>query len=121
MGIGVSQVSLYVRDQQKAVDFWSRKVGFTVTRDMAYGENRWIEVQPPSGGTRLALLKADPQWPETPAGPGYVLFEADDIEAEYERLNAAGVPFTRPPKQEHWGWSATFVDDEGHEFHLGQR
>ncbi len=122
MAITVSQVSLYVRDQQRALDFWSRKMGFTVTKDMAYGENRWIEVEPPGGGTRLVLYKEGPGWPEPAKDrPGYVLFEDDDIQAAYERLSAAGVHFTMPPKQEQWGWSAVFTDDEGHLFHLGQR
>ncbi|MEV5323162.1 hypothetical protein WBK31_17025 [Nonomuraea sp. N2-4H] len=68
---------------------------------MPYGENRWLEVAPPGGGTRPVLMKADPQWPETPSGvPGYVLFEADDIEAEYERLSVAGVHVVQPPTQE---------------------
>jgi hypothetical protein len=57
-------------------------MGFTVTRDRANGENRWIEIQPSGGGTRLTLLKADPQWPETPAGAATF---ADDEGHEFHR------------------------------------
>ncbi|QFY06499.1 hypothetical protein GBF35_07220 [Nonomuraea phyllanthi] len=122
MSLGISQVTIYVEDQQKAVDFWTDKVGCAVTRDMPYGENRWIEVEPPGGGARLVIHKADPDWPTPPTDmPGHVLFEADDIVTTYEELRARGVEFTRAPEQEPWGWSAVFEDPEGHRFHLGQR
>ncbi|MQA27688.1 MAG: glyoxalase, partial [Micromonosporaceae bacterium] len=36
---------LYVDDQQRALEFWTEKVGCTVVTDAPYGENdRWIEV-----------------------------------------------------------------------------
>ncbi|WP_171074957.1 VOC family protein [Nonomuraea basaltis] len=122
MALGISQVTIYVEDQQRAVDFWAGKMGFKVTRDMPYGEDRWIEVEPPVGGARLVIHKADPKWPELVEGlPNYVLFQADDIVKTHAELVARGVAFTQPPKQEPWGWSAVFKDDEGHLFHLGQR
>ncbi|MEV1172931.1 VOC family protein [Nonomuraea sp. NPDC049784] len=122
MALGISQVTIYVEDQQKAVDFWTDKMGFTVTTDLPYGEDRWIEVTPPTGGPGLVIYKADPSWPTLAKDlPNYVLFQADDIVETYEELTARGVEFTRAPKQEPWGWSAVFKDDEGHLFHLGQR
>ncbi|MDP4505544.1 VOC family protein [Nonomuraea turcica] len=122
MALGISQVTIYVEDQQRALDFWSGKVGCTVTRDMPYGEDRWIEVEPPAGGTRLAIIKADPKWPAMVKDmPNYVLFEADDIVKTHEELAARGVEFTQAPKQEPWGWSAVFKDEDGNLFHLGQR
>lgn len=123
MAINVSQVSLYVHDQDAAVGFWTGKVGFEVTTDLPYGSDaRWIEVTPPGGGVRLVLFKAGPDWPAlSTEQPNYVLFEADDIVKEHERLSARGVRFTQAPTKEDWGWSAVFTDDEGHRFHLGQR
>ncbi|TMR21104.1 hypothetical protein ETD86_16635 [Nonomuraea turkmeniaca] len=118
----MSQVTVYVEDQQRALDFWAGKMGFTITRDMPYGENRWIEVEPPAGGTRLVVTKADPQWPTLVKDtPNYVLFHADDIVKTHEELAARGVEFTQAPTQQPWGWSAVFKDDEGNLFHLGQR
>ncbi|MER6950488.1 VOC family protein [Nonomuraea sp. NPDC000554] len=122
MALGISQVALYVDDQQKAVDFWVGKVGCTVTRDLPYGQDRWIEIEPPGDGARMAIMKAGPGWPKLDTDrPNYVLFHADDIVKAHEELSARGVEFTQPPKQEHWGWSAVFKDDEGNLFHLGQR
>ncbi|WP_219469829.1 VOC family protein [Nonomuraea rhizosphaerae] len=123
MALSISQVSIYVADQQRAVDFWTQKMGFAVTRDMPYGEDRWIEVEPPGGGSRIVLAKAGPGSPElaTDGPPSYVLFHDDDIVKTYEELSGRGVEFTMAPKQEHWGWSAVFRDDYGHLFHLSQR
>jgi catechol 2,3-dioxygenase-like lactoylglutathione lyase family enzyme len=122
MALGISQVTIYVEDQQRAVDFWTGKMGFTVITDLPYGEDRWIEVEPPAGGTRLVIAKADPKWPAMAKDlPNYVLFQADDIVRTHEELAARGVEFTQPPKQEPWGWSAVFKDDEGNLYHLGRR
>ncbi|TDD17177.1 VOC family protein [Nonomuraea diastatica] len=122
MAVNVSQVTLYVDDQQRAVDFWTGKMGFTVTTDMPYGDDRWIEVEPPDGGARLVLLKAAPDWPTPVKGmPHYVLFQADDIVRTHEELVARGVEFVQEPQRQPWGRSAVFKDDEGHQFHLGQR
>jgi predicted enzyme related to lactoylglutathione lyase len=45
-----------------------------------------------------------------------------DIDAEYERLMAEGVRFSRPPEQEHWGgWVATLQDPDGNTLQLLQQ
>ncbi|MFB4278814.1 MULTISPECIES: VOC family protein [unclassified Nonomuraea] len=121
MALSISQVTIYVADQQRAVDFWSGKVGFEVTRDMPYGDDRWIEVQPPGGGTRLVISKADPDGPALVKDmPNYVLFQADDIVKTHRELAGRGVVFTQEPTRQPWGWSAVFTDDDGNLFHLGQ-
>jgi catechol 2,3-dioxygenase-like lactoylglutathione lyase family enzyme len=50
----VGNVSIYVRDQQKAVEFYRDKLGFKVLRDEPMGPNaRWIEVAPQGAKTHL--------------------------------------------------------------------
>ncbi|MFI9553807.1 VOC family protein [Nonomuraea endophytica] len=123
MTINVNKVTLYVQDQAAALDFWTQKVGFEVTTDQPYGpETRWIEVSPPGGGVGLVLFKAGPEWPTlSQEQPNYVLFDTEDIVKTHEDLAARGVPFDAPPTEEPWGWSAVFLDNEGHRFHLSQR
>ncbi|MEV0619433.1 VOC family protein [Nonomuraea sp. NPDC050404] len=122
MALSISQVTIYVEDQQRAVDFWTAKVGFEVTSDQPYGESRWIEVAPPGGGVHLVIHQADPKWPALVKDmPNYVLFQADDIVKTHEELVGRGVEFTQAPSHEPWGWTAVFKDDDGNLFHLGQR
>ncbi|MEV0582024.1 VOC family protein [Nonomuraea sp. NPDC050310] len=122
MAIGISQITLYVKDQEAARRFWSEQMGFDVVMDQSYGDERWVEVAPAGGGPRLVLYKESADWPSLSGEqPNYVLFEADDLVKTHEELAGRGVEFVTEPKQEPWGWSSTFKDNEGHLFHLGQR
>ena len=54
--IGVAMFS--VSDQDKAIAFYTQKLGYEVRSDMRFGENgemRWVEVAPPGSQARLAL------------------------------------------------------------------
>jgi lactoylglutathione lyase len=121
---GVSKVVVPVSDQERARDFWTRKVGFEVVRDESYGDERWVEVRPPGGSPVLVLSprgSAEPrhevpdQLPHSP-----VFFSCPDIEATYERLIERGVRFPVPPAKVHFGWWSLFEDDDGTRYALGQ-
>lgn len=59
-------VGVPVRDQDRALDFYSNVLGLGKRMDVPIGGGaRWIELTPPSGGTTIALTLANP---ETPAG-----------------------------------------------------
>ena len=46
----VSKLIVPVDDQERAKEFWATRIGFRVTQDETYGDERWIEVAPPTGG-----------------------------------------------------------------------
>ena len=52
---GVSKVVVAVDDQERAKEFWAKRIGFELRRDESYGDERWIEVSPPDGGPLLVL------------------------------------------------------------------
>lgn len=52
----VGQVMLYVNDQDNAVNFWSKKLGFSVIADVNSHGIRWIEVAPPEGAETSIVL-----------------------------------------------------------------
>jgi lactoylglutathione lyase len=59
-------VGVPVRDQDRALDFYSNVLGLAQRMDVPIGGGaRWIELTPPSGGTTIALTLAGPG---TPAG-----------------------------------------------------
>ncbi len=101
----IQTVSVFVDDQQRALEFYTTVLGFTVAADVPVGEYRWLTVVSPDApdGTRLLLEpKAHPAvGPFTTAlvadGIPFLQLGVDDLHAEYERLRSSGVTFTRPP------------------------
>jgi lactoylglutathione lyase len=85
--IGVAMFS--VSDQDKAIAFYTQKLGFEVRSDQSFGENgemRWVEVAPPGSRARLAL---NPPMTGSPGG-GSIGVETSDVLAEHARLSAIG-------------------------------
>ena len=85
--IGVAMFS--VSDQDKAIAFYTQKLGYEVRSDMSYGENgemRWVEVAPPGSRARLAL---NPPMGGSPGG-GAIAVETPDVLGEHARLSAIG-------------------------------
>ena len=98
-------ISIFVDDQQRALDFYTGTLGFEVTADVPLGEHRWLTVRLGGGAdaTEVSLEpKAHPAVaPFTDAlaadGIPWCVLGVDDIEAEHQRLTALGVTFTQPP------------------------
>ena len=102
--------ALPVKDQSRALAFWTEKVGFKVFTDQTQGPMRWIELKIPGAETML-VLHHDPE--HAPGEMPGLCFLADDVRATYDELRAKGVEFTQPPRKEHWGEHAIFKDSEG--------
>jgi predicted enzyme related to lactoylglutathione lyase len=120
----VSKVIVPIEDQERAKTFWTERVGFEVTQDEIYGEERWVEVSPPARGPVLVLSprpagQPRPEVSETlPHSP--VFFTCEDIQHTYKELSDRGVEFAAPPAQMHFGWWSMFVDQDGTRYDLGQ-
>jgi catechol 2,3-dioxygenase-like lactoylglutathione lyase family enzyme len=97
--------SVFVDDQSKALDFYTRMLGFKVKNDVPVGEHRWLTVVSPEDpeGTELLLEPGD-----HPAVKPYknalvedgipaTSFQVDDLDSEYDRLSSLGVSFTQKP------------------------
>jgi catechol 2,3-dioxygenase-like lactoylglutathione lyase family enzyme len=92
-GTGIRQVSTVivpVSDQNKAIDFYTEKLGFEKRTDVPMGESmRWIEVAPAGAATTIAIVP--PREGEAAGIETRVAFETDDIEADYASLKSQGV------------------------------
>jgi predicted enzyme related to lactoylglutathione lyase len=104
-------LALPVKDQSRALEFYTKKLGLKVFTDQSMGDMRWIELQIPGAQTMLVLHRKPDHTPNDrePA----VAFAADNVQSTYDDLRAKGVEFTQPPKKEHWGEHAIFKDSEG--------
>jgi lactoylglutathione lyase len=117
----VKFVSVYVSDQDRALAFYTQKLGFTVVTDQPMGPDaRWIELKIPGAETGVVIMK--PMMPDHRIGGFMNLsFVADDVQKTYTELSARGVEFIQPPKTEQWGTSAIFKDPDGNTFVLGTK
>jgi predicted enzyme related to lactoylglutathione lyase len=114
-------VTVPVRDQDRALAFWTKKIGLQVVTDQPMGSNqRWIELKIPGAETGIALFT--PPGFEDRIGTFHGFsFATDDVEKTYRELSERGVEFSEPPRKESWGTSALFKDPDGNTFVLGSR
>ncbi|MBW0275669.1 glyoxalase [Nocardia sp. MH4] len=105
MQITGSAISLNVADPQASAKFLVDHLGFT--EQMA--ADGFVSLQRPDAGMNVIYLRTGlstfkPARIAGSAGDGtLVVFIVDDIDAEYERLRAAGVPIETPIETEEWG------------------
>ena len=97
--------SLFVEDQDAAIDFYVNKLGFVLKHDVPLGAHRWVTVTGKSNPNGPELLlepsahKAVPAYKKALYDDGIpaASFEVRDLPGEYDRLNKAGVRFTLAP------------------------
>ena len=111
-------VSIPVADQNRALDFYTEKLGFTIITDQPFDDKqRWIELRVPKAETRVVLFTAEGE--EKRIGTFMNLsYECDDIDETYKALRARGVEFDGEPQRQPWGTYAIFKDSEGNRFVL---
>jgi catechol 2,3-dioxygenase-like lactoylglutathione lyase family enzyme len=101
----INLTSVLVDDQEKALAFYTGKLGFVKKTDVPTGEFRWLTVVGPDQPDGPELLLEPDQHPAARPfkdalvqdGIPYTSFAVDDASAEYERLRALGVRFTQAP------------------------
>lgn len=112
----IGQVSIPVGDQDRALDFYTNKLGFKVTLDAPMGENeRWIEVEIPGAETRLVLYAAEAH--KNRIGTfSDIMFNSPSLAETYRELQERGVEIRQPPTTEYWGSYLIFADPDGNSF-----
>ena len=102
-----------VANQDRALDFYTGKLGFSILTDQEFSEKqRWIELKVPGAETGVVLFTPDGQ--EDRIGSFVnTAFETDSVEKTYKELRERGVEFLSPPKKEEWGSFALMKDSEG--------
>jgi lactoylglutathione lyase len=114
----VKAVGVCVSDQSRAVEFYTKVLGFDLVEDEPMGPTvRWIEVAPPGAQTHIALFT--PPGHEDRIGTfAQVIFKCDDIHRTFEELKNRGVVFTAEPTDQPGGVMAQFTDQDGNKFVL---
>ena len=116
----IKLTSIFVDDQQKALDFYTDILGFRKKQDIPVGKFRWLSVESQDGeGAELSLEpNANPiaktfQEGLFEQGIPITAFEVDDLDAEFRRLSDRGVAFTTEPTDAGDVRLAVFADTCG--------
>jgi lactoylglutathione lyase len=117
----LESVTIYVSDQDQALDFYVNKLGFEKRADRPIGPGmRWITVAPPGGKTEIVLAKGFGGWSAEKVGEfSRIVLSMTNAQATYETLRDRGVTFSEPPTAQPWGMiQALFEDQDGNGYVL---
>lgn len=114
----IVHVALLVRDYDEAIEFYTKKLNFTLVEDTYQPEQdkRWVVVAPPgSSGTSLLLARASTSEQERfvgnqTGGRVFLFLKTDDFWRDYANLISLGISFVREPRSESYGTVAVFED-----------
>ncbi len=126
--------SIFVLDQDEALDFYVGKLGLEVRVDADLGFMRWLTVSVPGDPEReIFLEKPGPplhdgataeqvrELVSKGAGGGWIGLGTDDCRKTYEELSARGVEFTEEPTERDYGIDCALRDPFGNAIRIVQR
>ncbi len=113
--------SIPVSDQDRALAFYTEKLGFKVVTDRPFTDKqRWIELR--IGKSETCLVLFTPDGHEDRIGGFFNgSLACDDCEATYRQLKQRGVEFATEPKKEPWGTYMIVKDPDGNQFVVSSR
>ena len=94
-------VTVYVRDQERALRFYVDQLGFKLAFDaQLQSGDRWVAVSPPDGSAVLTLVAPEPESREYQliGRPTQVVFVTEDVTAKYREWRQRGVRFHHTPR-----------------------
>lgn len=124
----IKLLSIMVDDQEKALAFYTRVLGFRKKHDVPAGPFRWITVVSPEGPEDLELVLEPNANPAAKAfqeamfeqGIPLAAFEVEDMAAEVARLEKQRVVFAKEPTSMGPVTIAMFADTCGNLIQLYQ-
>jgi len=133
MILNISLVTVYCLDQDRARDFYVRKLGFEPKVDVHLGEGqRWVTIVHPNQ-PELEVTLMVPGPPLSPEAAGFIRgqleagqmgglgLRVDDCRKTYRELSAQGVTFLQEPSDRPYGVEAIMRDDTGNWLVLVER
>ena len=115
----VGTVCIFVQDQERAKEFYTKLLGFELRTDAPLypgAQARWIAVAPPGAETEIILYLPDENWEHYRQVVGKsqaVTFAVADINKFHADLKTKGVKFLQEPDKQPWGTYAIIQDSEG--------
>ena len=131
----LTNVQVWVQDQDEALAFYTDKLGFEVRQDVTVpemGNFRWLSVGVPGQEVSITLMAVPgpPVFEEetrnqilallAKGAAGGLFFATDDVQGSYEELKGRGVEFAQEPTEQPYGVDAGFRDPSGNHFRMAQ-
>jgi catechol 2,3-dioxygenase-like lactoylglutathione lyase family enzyme len=129
----ISRSTVYVLDQDQALDFYVGTLGLEVAADVDLGFMRWLTVRVPGDDVREILLErpGPPSMDEATATQvrelltkgavaGTLFLTTDDAQSTFETLRDRGVEFTDEPAERPYGIDFGIRDPFGNAIRIGQ-
>ena len=119
----ISALALVVPDYDSAIAFYVGTLGFRLCEDIDQGTKRWVTVEPPGGGARLVLARAEGPAQQAAIGNQtggrvFLFLATDDFARDHATMTAAGVHFEETPRHEPYGSVAVWRDPFGNRWDL---
>jgi catechol 2,3-dioxygenase-like lactoylglutathione lyase family enzyme len=122
----ISLLNVLVKNQDAAIDFYTRKLGFAVVEDVPFGPKRWVTIRLPddpilSISLNLAESEGDLALvgKQTGSQPLFAM-ATDDCLSDYRRMKEAGVKFHGEPQVQPYGTGVLLEDLYGNKIYLNQ-
>lgn len=124
---------IIVSDQQKAIEFYTQKLGFELKSDIPFGGSsteglRWVEVAPKASQSSISLMVPNPLMmsdgveieavKKSIGAETGIWFYSNNIQSTYEELKGKGVDITVPEKQEWGGIMSKVKDQDGNSYSI---
>lgn len=132
MELSLSHCFVYVLDQDEALDFYTRVLGFEKRTDAQMEHMRWLTVSPPTQpDLEINLMALGPPLPPEDVDPlrelvakgsmGAFIFTTEDCRGWFERVVAAGAEIMQEPMQQSYGViDCAFRDPSGNHLRISQ-
>jgi catechol 2,3-dioxygenase-like lactoylglutathione lyase family enzyme len=122
----ISLLSVYVKDQDAAIEFYTNKLGFIVAEDVPFGPQRWVTLRLPDDDVAsVSLIQAESDDDRALVGKQggskpFFGIVTDDCMTEYRRMKDAGVKFHGEPQVQPYGTGVTLEDLYGNKIYMNQ-
>jgi catechol 2,3-dioxygenase-like lactoylglutathione lyase family enzyme len=131
----LTNVQVWVHDQDEALAFYTEKLGMELREDVTVpemGNFRWLTVGVPGQDVAITLMAVpgppvfDDDTREkitslmAKGASGGLFFSTDDCRATYEQLKGRGVEFSQEPTEQPYGIDAGFRDPSGNQMRVAQ-
>jgi predicted enzyme related to lactoylglutathione lyase len=131
----LTNVQVWVHDQDEALAFYTEKLGMELRDDVTVpemGNFRWLTVGVPGQDVAITLMAVpgppvfDDDTREkitslmAKGASGGLFFSTDDCRATYEQLKGRGVEFSQEPTEQPYGIDAGLRDPSGNQMRVAQ-